>query len=224
MKKQFKKTVIINRAVPGSGKTTLARCINSVLENAGLSIISHSTDNFFMRGNRYCFDIYKLHEYHQQNLQDFCHSLKCGVDVVICDNTNLVPWQTEPYTAAARKYGYQIIFLNLPPRELYKHVQSQKITPEKPDAHEVPEECLIRFINDFNKYNPLLSRKHTVDPVQHHHYIWNKEKCRPEIAGQAQHFDLDHLITVAPEDYHTAKLNIGESFLQLINNNAQINP
>ena len=70
MKKQFKKTVIINRAVPGSGKTTLARCINSVLKNAGLSIVSHSTDNFFMQGNQFSRKInvmvYNSFAVHQQ--------------------------------------------------------------------------------------------------------------------------------------------------------------
>ena len=216
MNKKFKKTVIINRAVPGSGKTTLSRCINSTLANAGLSIISHSTDDFFMQGNRYCFDIRKLHQYHQQNLHNFRRSLARGVDVVICDNTNLVPWQAEPYTHAARDYGYQVIFLNLPPRELYKHIQAQKVTPEKPDAHQVPEECLIRFIRDFNNYNPLLSQENTVDPQHHHHFVWNQKKYCPERVGQAEHFDLDYLVTVYPDEYHTAKDYIGDNFLQLI--------
>ena len=216
MDKKFKKTVIINRAVPGSGKTTLSRCINSTLANAGLDIVSHSTDDFFMQGNRYCFDIRKLHENHQQNLQNFRRSLARGTDVVICDNTNLVPWQAEPYTTAARSFGYQVIFLNLPPRELCKHVQAQKITPEKPDAHEVPEECLIRFIRDFNNYNPLLSQDSVIDPQRHHHFVWNQQKYYPERVGMAQHFDLDHLVTVKPDEYHAAKECIGDNFLRLI--------
>ena len=71
MKKQFKKTVIINRAVPGSGKTTLARCITRAFENAGFSVANHSTDDFFMVDNQYCFRSSKLHNYHLWNLMLF---------------------------------------------------------------------------------------------------------------------------------------------------------
>ena len=65
MKASFVKTVIINRAVPGSGKTTIARCITQALRSVGLQVINHSTDEFFMHDGRYCFDISKLHKYHQ---------------------------------------------------------------------------------------------------------------------------------------------------------------
>ena len=216
MKKQFRKTVIINRAVPGSGKTTLSRCINTTLRNAGLQVVTHSTDDFFMMGNRYCFDICKLHEYHQQNLRNFRRSLEKQIDVVICDNTNLQPWQTVPYTSLAREFGYQIIFLNLIPRELHKHVQAQQITPEKPDAHEVPEEQLIHFIAAFNSYNSLLCKENKVDPECHYHFIWNTEKLFPEISGTAEHFDLDHLITIQPDEYREVQDHIGSDFLKLI--------
>ena len=40
------KTVLINRAVPGSGKTTFAKNIFAVVSSAGLSIAVHSTDEF----------------------------------------------------------------------------------------------------------------------------------------------------------------------------------
>ena len=169
MKAPFVKTVIINRAVPGSGKTTIARCITQALQSAGLQVVNHSTDEFFMYDGRYCFDISKLHEYHQQNLKNFIADLQRGTDVVICDNTNLQPWQTAPYTDNARKYGYRIIFLNLTPRELHKHVQAQMVTPEKPDAHGVPEDRLAEFIEDFNTYNSLLDKKAPIDKKLHFH-------------------------------------------------------
>ena len=79
----------------------------------------------FPGNNRYYFDINRLGEFHKQNQDDFKQSLANGTDVVICDNTNLQPWQTEPYTRIARENGYRIIFLNFLPRELWKHVQSQ---------------------------------------------------------------------------------------------------
>ena len=216
MNTAFHKTVIINRAVPGSGKTTISRCITQALQTAGLQVVNHSTDEFFMRNGRYCFEISKLHEYHQYNLKNFIADLQRGTDVVICDNTNLVPWQTAPYTNNARKYGYQILFLNLPPRELHKHVQAQMVTPEKPDAHGVPEEQLINFIDDFNTYNPLLDKASCIDHQRHFNYRWDDKSLSPVITGTAQHFDLDAVVTIAPHEYHQAKQNIGQQFLDLI--------
>ena len=46
LKEEGMKTVLINRAVPGSGKTTFAKNIFAVVSSAGLSIAVHSTDEF----------------------------------------------------------------------------------------------------------------------------------------------------------------------------------
>ena len=35
---------------------------------------------------------------------------------------------------------------------------AQKVTPEKPDAHEVPESSMREHIADFNNYNELLDK------------------------------------------------------------------
>ena len=216
MKKQFKKTVIINRAVPGSGKTTLSRNITVACEKAGLSVANHSTDDFFMENNRYRFNIAKLHNYHLCNLMLFEKSLRNNVDVVICDNTNIMPWQSRPYTNLARASGYQIIFFNLSPRELEKHVAAQKITPQKPDAHGVPEHILANFIRDFNLYSPLLNKNNAVNAAVHYDYKWNQRERSTEICGTATHFELDHLVNIEPHEYHLAKESIGERFINLI--------
>ena len=71
----IKKTVIINRAVPGSGKTTITNCIVNELKNNNLNIATHSTDEYFMVENRYVFDISKLYEYHQTNINEFKKSM-----------------------------------------------------------------------------------------------------------------------------------------------------
>lgn len=166
MEKQFKKTVIINRAVPGSGKTTLSRNITDACKKAGLSVANHSTDDFFMEDNRYCFKAAKLHNYHLCNLMLFEQSFRNNIDVVICDNTNIMPWQSRPYTDLARAYGYQIIFLNLSPRKLEKHVAAQRVTPQKPDAHGVPANVLTNFIRDLNLYSPLLDKNNAINSAR----------------------------------------------------------
>ena len=54
-----RKTVIINRAVPCSGKTTISRSIEAVLENHGLTVSIHSNDDYFLtEEGTYQFDIH----------------------------------------------------------------------------------------------------------------------------------------------------------------------
>jgi len=166
----IKKTVIINRAIPGSGKTTITNCIVNTLKNNNIKINIHSTDEYFMIGNRYVFDITKLFKYHQRNIKEFQKSIKNELDVVICDNTNIVPYQTEEYTKIARAYNYQIIFITLNPRELSKHVESQKVTVEKPEAHEVSEEILKNMIKEYHIYDDLLNPKILIDEDKHIQY------------------------------------------------------
>lgn len=117
------KIVIINRAVHGSGKTTISNAILKTMSALDIGISIHSTDEYFMCGNRYIFDILKLYEYHKKNEQSFKQSLKYKKTVVVCDNTNLLPWQAEFYSSSARKFGYKIVFINFLPRELYTRIK-----------------------------------------------------------------------------------------------------
>lgn len=215
----IKKTVIINRAVPGSGKTTITNCIVNELKNNNLNIAIHSTDEYFMVENRYVFDISKLYEYHQININEFKKSIVNNIDIIICDNTNIAPWQTEEYTKIARANDYQIIFITLDPRELEKHVESQKVTPEKPDAHGVEEDVLKNMINEYFIYDDLLNSKIFIDKNKHIQYKWDIEKHEKIIIGTAKHFDSDFIIRILPNEYIEAQTTIGSKILQLIKGN-----
>lgn len=212
------KIVIINRAVPGSGKTTISNSILNALSESAINISIHSTDEYFMHGNRYVFDISKLYEYHKRNEESFLKALMMQKAVVICDNTNLMPWQTEFYTNAARAYGYKIVLINFFPRELHKHVQSQIVTPEKPDAHGVPEKQIIKFIENFNNYNDLLDKDQPINPEKHFNYTWDSDSCEPIKSGISRHFDYDFLINIAPNEYHKIKKTIGAQILEILIN------
>ncbi len=212
----IKKTVIINRAVPGSGKTTITNCIVNELKKNSISVSIHSTDEYFMVGNKYLFNIEKLNDYHQKNLKEFEKSLINNIDVVICDNTNIAPWQSEPYTKLARKYNYQIIFITLDPRELEKHVESQKVTPQKPDAHGVEESILKRMIEEYKQFDDLLNPKIIIDPTKHIHYKWDNNMLTKINVGTAKHFDLDYLIRILPNEYKKAQKEIGNKIINLI--------
>jgi len=211
-----KKTVIINRAVPGSGKTTITNCIVNELKENNISVSIHSTDEYFMVGNRYVFDIAKLYKYHQKNLLEFEQSISKKLDVVICDNTNIAPWQTEEYTELARKNNYQIVFITLNPRELEKHVASQKVTPQKPDAHKVSEDILKTMIQEYNIYDDLLNPRILIDKDKHLQYEWDTNTNTKIITGIAKYFDSDYIIRILPNEYKNIQQTIGSKILKLI--------
>ncbi len=207
---RYCKTVLINRAVPGSGKTTFSKRIYDAVRDAGLSIAVHSTDEFFMVGNRYEFELTKLGEYHKKNLANFRDSLKNGIDLVVVDNTNLKPWECEPYTLAAREAGYKIVLFNFLPREFEKHLASQQITPDKPDAHQVSAELLERFISEFHLYNDLLDKNFVPDPKVHINCVWDDETMQLKaVDSPVHHFDYDDILVIAPNEYHSLKDKIG---------------
>ena len=211
------KAVLINRAVPGSGKTTFAKNIFAAVSTAGLTVAVHSTDDYFMRGGRYVFDVSMLGEYHRRNLAAFKESLAKGIDLVVVDNTNLHPWETEPYTTAARAASYRIILMNFKPREFEKHMEAQKVTPEKPDAHQVPESSMREHIADFNNYNELLDKNAVPDPARHFNYRWDEHlQDVVRVPTPVKPFDYDILIQITPETYHELKDKIGMQILCLL--------
>ncbi len=212
----IKKTVIINRAVPGSGKTTITNCIIKDLQRNGIDVALHSTDEFFMTNGKYVFDIDKLGTYHEKNLAEFKSSLQRDISVVICDNTNLSPWETEPYTSLARKYDYQVVFITLDPRELEQHVASQKVSEEKPDAHGVKEHILKMMIEEYNLYDALLDTRSSIDPDKHLNYVWDQENNTKVASGKAKHFLSDHIIRILPNEYHSIQKQIGTILIDII--------
>ena len=211
----FVKAVLFFRAVPGSGKTTFSNRIREAVIGAGLTIAVHSTDAYYTNSitHTYDFDIEKLPEFHSRNLEEFKESLAKDVDVVVVDNTNLRPWETEPYTDAARVAGYRIVFLNFSPRAIEKHLAAQQVTPERPDAHQVPREVLLRFIEFYHQYNVLFDHGASPHPelVSFRWDASQKKAVPTEIP--AKPFDYDDKLDISPDEYHTLKEIIGEMML-----------
>ena len=213
-----KKTVIINRAVPGSGKTTITKEIVNTLNINNIPVKVCSTDEFFLIDDgRYDFDITKLYEYHQKNLDNFTDALMKKIDVVICDNTNLSPWQTKPYTDLARKYNYNVLFITFEPRELEKHVASQQVTKEKPDANGVSEDILKLMIKEYFDYNSLLDKNSIREINRHIKYVWNEELFKKIPSDEvSDYFDLDDIVKIYPNEYHNIQSTIGNKILHII--------
>ena len=129
------KVAFIIRGVPGSGKSTLAKKL------AGDGGIVHSTDNYFSVNGEYRFDPEKLSAYHDLNHAAFCRSLREGIDVVVCDNTNAKRWQFEPYAQAAQRAGYVVAFVVMP------HPNSN--VAARRTIHNVPAHVIERMIEEW---------------------------------------------------------------------------
>ena len=128
----MKKWVFIMRGCPGSGKSTIANCITGV--HGG---VIHTTDSYHMEGGKYVFKPEKLAEFHEKNLEAFKESLKKGIEVVICDNTNISPSHWSDYEHAARvaKYSVRIITVTGGSSSEY----------EKNTCHSVPLQVIDRM-------------------------------------------------------------------------------
>ncbi len=76
----YLRSIIIKRAVPGSGKSTISKCILKAVNKIGLSVTIHSTDSYFVnKVRRYDFRPEKLEEFHKRNLSAFIDDLKKGL-------------------------------------------------------------------------------------------------------------------------------------------------
>ena len=215
----MKKTVIINRAISGSGKSTITNCIVEKLKSNNISVSVYSTDDFFIINGRYIFDFDKLSEYHKKNFKSFKKSIENKLDVVICDNTNLSPWETEAYRNLAREYNYQILIITLDSREIEEHILSQRITKENPNAHGISEETLKNMIRRYYTFDDLLNPKIMVNPNNHVNYRWDREKEERVDIRVSKHFDSDMVLRIVSSEFKEKQLTIGQEVLKIIGDN-----
>jgi predicted kinase len=101
----MEKILYIVRGIPGSGKTTFARTLNSIIVEA---------DQYFMDGEgNYKFDGSKIkfaHEYCRAQTEAWMQTKGDQVNVnrIAVSNTFTQEWEMEPYFELAKKYGYKV--------------------------------------------------------------------------------------------------------------------
>ncbi|MGL2576139.1 Card1-like endonuclease domain-containing protein [Helicobacter pylori] len=225
------KLVIINRAIPGGGKTSLTKKIEEWAKSLGYSISIHSTDEYFIqideKGVRhYVFDKNKLNEYHQKNQEAFQQALESNIDIAVCDNTNFESWQSKPYTDMARKFGYKILLIDFKPRKLEEHLEAQIVTKERPDAHQVDRDVLERMYKEHRISSPCLDKtkilkKDTLEcPMD---YGWSVAQCGKIPRGIAKHYDYDFYLERIPatnqQHYEKQNRELGIKALEFLKYN-----
>lgn len=224
------KLVIINRAILGGGKTSLIKQIEESAKSLGHSISVHSTDEYFIQIDeegirRYVFGKKKLNEYHQNNQEAFKQALENRIDIVVCDNTNFESWQSKPYTDMAREFGYKILLIDFKPRELELHLEAQRVTKERPDAHQVDKDVLERMYKEHRISSPCLDKTKIlrIDTLETPmDYGWDVAQCIKKPRGIAKHYDYDFYlerIPVEPQDYEKQNRELSLKALEFLKYN-----
>lgn len=125
----MKKTLIIVRGIPGSGKTTFAELLGRAICTAD----DYHTD----RQGNYNWkpeNIGKAHEWCKRKCRRF---MKAGIDRVIVANTSTQLKEFQPYMHMAKRYGYRIFSIIV--ENYHGGVNS----------HNVPEETLEKMLKRF---------------------------------------------------------------------------
>lgn len=107
------KTLFIMRGIPGSGKSTLCKLIAQGMFGANPDLIRptfytiRSTDTLFYKDGHYEFDPKLLGQNHTKNQNLVESDMQSGVWVIFVDNTNTRAEDIAPYSALAKRYGYE---------------------------------------------------------------------------------------------------------------------
>ena len=139
------KTIWLMRALPGAGKSTLAKQL------AGEHGEIFSTDDFFIIDGEYKFDSSKLGQYHKANLERTINAMKHGVNPIVVDNTNVQFFEMRKYVEAALHYGYRVEFAE--PNTEWKF-DVEELT--KKNTHKVPA-ATIQRMKDRWQHNPTVT-------------------------------------------------------------------
>ncbi len=103
------KILIIMQGASGSGKSTMALWLQSLIQALGFTCRICSTDKQFEVDGVYKFDPSKITAYHAINQKLVREALERG-ECVIVDNTNTQAWEARPYVEMAQALGATVLF------------------------------------------------------------------------------------------------------------------
>lgn len=137
------KQVILMRAIPGSGKSTLTKQLAQTAILDGKTVAVCSADSYFynLGDGEYKFDPSKLRQAHGQCFESFKKAISNDVNLIIVDNTNLQIKHMVPYKEYAESHGYSV---------KVNQVHADKDLAFKRQQHGVHESGHTRMYNDFS--------------------------------------------------------------------------
>ncbi len=135
------RTLTLMRGIPGSGKSTKAKELSAV---TGGKICS--TDDYFMVGDRYVFDISKIAIAHFTNQAKVRGLMAVSVDHIIVDNTNTTRKEMKPYVKMANEFGYKVEYIT---------VECDVETSIARNTHNVPPDVIRKMAARFQKENEV---------------------------------------------------------------------
>jgi predicted kinase len=97
------KELFLLRGLPGSGKSTLSKSISG---------IHFEADMYFMKDDKYQFDITRLKDAHQWCQEGVEKGMTfLNQSRIVVSNTFTQEWEMLPYYDLAKKYGYRVYSL-----------------------------------------------------------------------------------------------------------------
>jgi NEDD4-binding protein 2 len=145
------KVMYLCRGISGSGKSTMAHKLK------GDNGVVFSTDDFFMKNDKYEFDIQKLTANHELNQKRTEEAMRQGISPIVVDNTNISKYEAKPYVLMAQKYGYRVEVKQVDTPWAFNAEELAKR-----NTHGVPKETidgmLARWDQDFDTDSILKSK------------------------------------------------------------------
>lgn len=143
------KKLIINRGIPGSGKSTSAKKLAPKEQ-------IFSTDDYFMKNGKYIFDGKKIGVAHEWNTDRVDKAMQSELSPIILDNTNIRKGDFKRYLQLAKAHGYEVSY-NLPESpwfvEIYPRIVNKTFTDQdvftfvEKTVHSVPFEAIKRMMD-----------------------------------------------------------------------------
>ncbi|XP_064646856.1 uncharacterized protein LOC135499823 [Lineus longissimus] len=140
------KTMFIMRGLPGSGKSTLVRKIQTKYKGA----VVCSADDYFSKEGEYEFNQDELPNAHQDCKEKVKEACEAAVPLVVVDNTNIRRWEMNPYFGIAHHQNYDVILVE--PDTPWKF---DPVELAKRNSHGVTEEVVRQKLSHFETVFPL---------------------------------------------------------------------